>query len=69
MAVGTDSRIVYELINYPDRTPIKNLDTGNTYRFDSEQNAEQFIVGNSYLKKRYPSLQVMSRIIYSIYHR
>ena len=67
-SVGSGRKTRYVLIDYPDREPIRNLDTGNRYSFDTREKAEQFIADHSYLKERYPGLSVDSRIEYSVWH-
>ena len=66
--IGTGERIRYVLIDYPDRTPIHNIDTGSRYSFATREEAEQFIEDNPYFQKKYPGLMVDSKREYSVYH-
>ena len=66
--LGIGGRTVYYLIDYPDREPIRNIDTGAKYYFDTREEAEQFIEDNPYFQEKYPGLSVTSKKEYSVYH-
>ena len=66
--LGVGDRTVYYLIDYPDREPIRNIDTGAKYYFDTREEAEQFIEDNPYFQEKYPGLSVTSKKEYSVYH-
>ena len=66
--VGVGRKTVYYLINYPDRTPIRNIDTGARYSFSTREAAEKWIEDNTYFQEKYPGLSVDSKTEYSAYH-
>ena len=65
---SSTSKTVYFLIDYPDRTPIRDIDTGSRYTFSTKEEAEQWIEDNPYFKKKYPGLSVDSKREYQVYH-
>lgn len=66
--VGSGRRERYVLIDYPDREPIRNIDTGSNYSFPDEESALKFIDDNPYFVDKYPGIQPERRIEYNVWH-
>lgn len=65
---GRGEYVRWYLIDYPDRTPIEDIDDGVKYSFATEEEALQFIEDNPYFKKKYPGIEPMRKRLYSVYH-
>ena len=67
-SVGTSPKTKWFFIEYPDRTPLVNKDTGNAYMFDTEEEAQQALDNNYLIKEWYPNARIEHKTIYSVYH-